>query len=306
MYGFRVYATDLLVAEKWRNMVEPILTPWADYIKCLAYQVEQGRDTQSAKRAEHDGIHLQGFIELTRAIRWTEIKDNFPPGVSFRGCKSASAAFHYCTKEDTRVAGPFSFGSPPVDKKETAWKSARKMLVAGKTPGEVIAEHDFLLGQKTWIDNYYKYCLPAVPDWRNLTITWLWGKTGLYKSRLVWESYPNLYPKDDDWWFDGYTTQDVVLFEEFYGKGIPLSRMLRYLDGYKCMLPVKGAFMAARYTKVFITSNDDPRGTVLVNGVWRRIYYPEESDEKFEAFMRRINTIIEIKEDISGAEYLFG
>lgn len=42
-----------------------------------------------------------------------------------------------------------------------------------------------------------------------------WGATGLGKSRLVREKYPDAYIKGNNIWWDGYDGQPDVIIEEF-------------------------------------------------------------------------------------------
>ena len=48
-----------------------------------------------------------------------------------------------------------------------------------------------------------------------------------------------------------------MLFDDFDG-WVPFRTFLQWLDVYPLLLPVKGGFVVANYTKVYITSNLDP------------------------------------------------
>ena len=79
---------------------------------------------------------------------------------------------------------------------------------------------------------------------------------------------------------DGYNKQDTIIFDDFYGQ-IRMADMLRYLDGYPVQLPIKGGFVWAHWTHVWITSNSDP-------DTW----YTSVPAETVAAFRRRITEII--------------
>ena len=69
---------------------------------------------------------------------------------------------------------------------------------------------------------------------RNLTVHYLWGKTGVGKTRFVMEKYgyENVYRVTNYAHpFDSYHSEPVILFDEFRSD-LPLKDMLKYLDGY--------------------------------------------------------------------------
>jgi hypothetical protein len=65
-------------------------------------------------------------------------------------------------------------------------------------------------------------------------------------------------------WWDGYCGQDAVLIDDFDG-WVPFRTFLQWLDVYPLTLPIKGGFVVANFSRVFITSNLDP--TVWFPGV---------------------------------------
>lgn len=119
----------------------------------------------------------------------------------------------------------------------------------------------------------------STKDFRKLDVEVRWGKAGTGKSRGPREEGAfNVHLGDTEWW-DGYDGEKAVLFDDFYGQ-LKYSRMLQLLDGYQLMLPIKGGFTYAKYTKVYITSNKPPDE-----------WYSGVDDTS--ALMRRITNIIE-------------
>lgn len=123
-----------------------------------------------------------------------------------------------------------------------------------------------------------------VKTWRELTVTYMFGKTGSGKTRSVMEKYgyENCYRVTDyKHPFDTYEGQDVLIFEEFRG-GLKHGDMLNYLDGYPLLLPCRYRNRQACYTKVYILSNIAPDAQ-----------YQNIDDESRNAFFRRIHIVIE-------------
>ena len=94
-------------------------------------------------------------------------------------------------------------------------------------------------------------------EFRKLSVWYLWGKTGVGKTRTVMEryGYKNVYRVTNYTHpFDSYRGEPVLMFEEFRGD-LPTKDMLKYLDGYPLMLPCRYGDKVACFTSVFLVSN---------------------------------------------------
>ena len=124
-------------------------------------------------------------------------------------------------------------------------------------------------------------------EFRQLTVTYLWGKTGVGKTRSIMEKYgyDKVYHvtnyKNP---FDRYDGQDVILFDEFRSS-LPIADMLKYLDGYPLMLPCRFSDRVACYTQVYVVSN------IPMDKQYTNIQYDEP--ETWLAWLRRFNRIEE-------------
>lgn len=121
-------------------------------------------------------------------------------------------------------------------------------------------------------------------SWRDLEVTYIFGKTGSGKTRSVMDKYgyANCYRVTDyKHPFDTYDGQDVLIFEEFRG-GLKHGDMLNYLDGYPLLLPCRYFNRQACYTKVFIITNIAPDEQYVNidresrSAFWRRIHVVKE------------------------------
>ena len=91
-------------------------------------------------------------------------------------------------------------------------------------------------------------------SWRDLTVTYIFGKTGSGKTRSVMDRYGYANccrVADCRHPFDTYDGQDVLIFEEFR-VGLKHGDMLNSLDGYPLLLPCRHFNRQASYAKVFI------------------------------------------------------
>lgn len=131
-------------------------------------------------------------------------------------------------------------------------------------------------------------------SWRDLTVTYIFGKTGSGKTRSVMDryGYENCYRVTDyKHPFDTYDGQDVIIFEEFRG-GLKHGDMLNYLDGYPLLLPCRYFNRQACYTKVFLITNVPPDSQ-----------YMNIDLESRQAFYHRIHRVVRFWGDGRFSEY---
>lgn len=132
-------------------------------------------------------------------------------------------------------------------------------------------------------------------NWRDLETTYIFGKTGVGKTRGIMDKYgyKNCYRVTDyKHPFDTYEGQDVIIFEEFRSQ-LKASDMLNYLDGYPLLLPCRYFNRQACYTKVYIVTN-----------VPLKEQYNGKCDSATrEAFERRIHKIIQYTQEGIMVEY---
>ena len=126
-------------------------------------------------------------------------------------------------------------------------------------------------------------------QFRELAVTYIWGRTGVGKTRGVMEryGYENVYRVTNyNHPFDGYSGEPVILFDEFRSS-LPITDMLKYLDGYPVSLPARYGDRVACFTEVYVVSNI-PMGK----------QYPHiqvEEPETWAAFLRRFQRVYELQ-----------
>lgn len=192
----------------------------------------------------------------------------------------------------------FEFGECPEEHqgKSTAAETIVDMVKDGASNREIV---DAVASAYKDIDkiertrSMYRDALFA-STWRDLEVTYVFGKTGTGKTRTVMEQYgyQNCYRVTDyKHPFDTYDGQDVLIFEEFRG-GLKHGDMLNYLDGYPLLLPCRYFNRQACFTKVFILTNIPP------DEQYRNI-----DKESQSAFFRRIHKVREYGADGNIREY---
>jgi len=255
-------------------------------------QLEQGE-----KGGEQGYKHYQIYIENPSAVRFQTLKNKLPNCHLERRRGTKQEAFDYVTKSETKIGE--SFGNGEIDLTErqgerSDLKHITEMLDNGATEFEIRKAYPTqFLTMKQKIREYiqslkeeqFKHTRRL-----NLEVTYIHGSTGKGKTRFVLDKYgdENVFrmtrygKKEDEEKFDGYSGQDVIIFEEFRSH-ISISNLLNYLDVYGVSLPARYGDKTACYTKVFIISN------WALNEQYKNIQ--AEHPETFKAFLRRIHHI---------------
>lgn len=273
----------------------PLVDPDPDAtVKLFAKEVDYA--VWQLEKGESGTPHFQGYLELAKRARMTGVC-RLLGSVGLKGAHvearkgSQEQAIAYCSKEDTRQAGPWTVGQKAVvtQGSRTDLLDLRNAVKQKRTFMDIM-DDDSLAAS---LIKYHKaagfmraeYELATSPKWRNVEVIVLYGPTGTGKTRQAVEDGAWLWnPSSPEWW-DGYRGEECVCIDEFYGQ-LPMARMLRLLDGHPCRLPVKGAFSWALWTKVYITSNTHPDN-----------WYGEGSgvpDAAKAALKRRITRVVEV------------
>lgn len=157
-------------------------------------------------------------------------------------------------------------------------------------------------------NGFKSYRLETMPERHGRPeIIIIWGRTGCGKSRLVHETLPKAYRKPKGKWWDGYHTQDTVVFDDFYS-WIAYDEILRILDWYPMLVEIKNGYVRLGATKFVFTSNKDPmdwykggfngRPERDRNALWRRfkdfalILHWNDAHEDYEIDERFKNMVL--------------
>jgi len=181
----------------------------------------------------------------------------------------------YVCKEDTRVDGPWEWGTKPIRRNsKTDWES----VWTAAQSGDLLA----IPAQVRVVS--YRTIRAIASDYASVppierTVFVFWGTTGTGKSRRAWdEAGLDAYskcPRSKFW--DGYQSQRHVVIDEFRG-GIDVSHLLRWCDRYPVRVEIKGSSRPLVCEKLWFTSNLDPRE-----------WYPDLDEETKSALLRRFN-----------------
>lgn len=232
------------------------------------------------ERGQEGTEHLQGYIVFGNARALVGVKRLLGDRAHCEICRGTDEqCVAYCSKTDTQMAGPWTFGERLVGQgKRTDLDDAAEEVL--KTGSIVNVKPSMIVRYSKGLTALAKLVKPA--NRAKVDVIVLTGTTGIGKTYNVFDRYPNVYRPlmgNSGIWWDGYDGEDAVLFDEFEGQ-VPVTKMIGYMDPYTIALEVKGGSCWARYTKVFITSNRTPEQ-----------WYPnvkENKPDQFNALARRL------------------
>lgn len=83
-------------------------------------------------------------------------------------------------------------------------------------------------------------------------VEWVYGSTGVGKTKYAYSKSESVYFKDHTMWWDGYDQQEVIIIDDFDGKW-PYRDLLRLLDRYPYQGQIKGGYVKINSKYIIIT-----------------------------------------------------
>lgn len=237
------------------------------WLRYCVWQKEQG-----------DGgtVHYQGYMEFSRAVRLSALRKAVPGAHYEERRGSRDQAREYCRKSD-RLDGPWEWGDWVGGQgTRTDLELSAGMCAAGRSLADIARE------QPSVFVKFHRGLaelrrVSFRPRRRlELKVYLIWGVTGSGKSRYVWDMWgEEVYSlaSQKPVWFDGYDGQKVLLIDEFEGVlEFGREKLLKVLDIYPYLAPVKGGHVYAQWDKIYITSNNDLEAEFRGDtALWRRV-----------------------------------
>ncbi len=222
-------------------------------LRYAIFQLEQG---------DSGTPHVQAYCEFKRPFRLTALQAWFDSHGHWEVArKPREACISYCSKKESHVAGPWTFGedreSGQGERNDIL--GCKRMLDEGFSERQ-IAQQCF----KPWTKYFkafreYRRIVSPSRDFKTQVYVF-WGNTGTGKSRLaklIGDSGSTYWLAPNSHWFDDYEGQETVIFDDFYGS-IPYSTLLRIMDRTELRLESKGGHVDFVAKRLLITSNKQP------------------------------------------------
>lgn len=226
-------------------------------------------------------LHYQGYIEFTKVYALSGLK-KLNPTVSWRNCDaSRTHNIDYCSKEESRVEGPWRFGVEETQqgaREDIA--SLKRLIDEGATELDIWNDCPKEFIKYTRGIKEARRVIQKARDFKTRFEVYV-GPPGCGKSLKAQKENPGAYWKQRSNWFDGLEpNQETVVLDDFYG-WLPFDTVLRMTDRYPLMVECKGGQINFAPKKVVITSNklmhqwwgEETMRHVDINALYRRIDY---------------------------------
>lgn len=221
--------------------------------------------------------HLQCYFQLRSKRTMRQLKH----GVGDRAhCEVARGSPEqnrtYCAKDGTFCEG----GQPRQQGRRSDVSGLVAKFRSGYSWEEAVESDPALVARyPRFVDRLaLKYAKPR--EWAPEVYVY-WGQTGTGKSKRAFEEAQDPYVHSGGQWFDGYSGESDVIFDDFGGSEFKLTYLLKLIDRYPMRVPVKGGFVNWVPRRVFFTSNYCPKE-----------WFPNAKDEHVKALFRRFTKVI--------------
>jgi hypothetical protein len=254
-------------AKHWCFTINNYTNEHKEHLALLFQGVDQGNPSSIANYlvygeevGENGTPHLQGFISFTKRTTFNQCKSHVGTTAHIEVAKGSPAQNRtYCTKE-----GAFTeFGKVPKSAgSRTDLAAFATAIKEGKNNAQLFDLNPAAyLRYRKWIDKLRDDFVHQPRDINKPPrVVVLWGHPGTGKTRFVYDQHEHndIWSWPGDRWFDGYNGQRVALFDDFNGAAFPIQFLLKILDRYPRIVPVKGDFVQWSPDYIYFTSNLDP------------------------------------------------
>ncbi|APA62649.1 putative replication protein [uncultured virus] len=249
----RNYMFTLFVEEKneYLNLKNRLNNKEDTHVKYVICQLES---CPSSGR-----LHVQGYVEFDKMMTIKQVKKILGEKTHLdKRQGTQEQAIKYCSKNDTKIEGPFIIGKKAQQGQRTDLEKTAERLRNGDSIELIIEENGNMLRYIKHMKEYKMLIEKKRDREEPVYVEVIVGDPGSGKTRYVYDKEPDLFVLPEQHgnsiWFDGYQGQEAVIFDDFYG-GIKYSTMLRLLDRYPLRVPIKGGFTQWKAKRIYITSN---------------------------------------------------
>jgi len=225
--------------------------------------------------------HIQGYIQLSNRLDFKEILSRRThKSIHINRCDgTVEENITYCKKDDDWLdMGEPRLAIQGTEKSVQLWKECTDLAKQGKVDLiEHVAPKYYVIYYNTWnkLSSDFKK-VKGVPK----VCLWIFGKSGVGKSRYCFENHPDAFWKQLDKWWDGYKDNRTVVIDDIDDSTLSIRELKLVADRYPLSREVKGSLVYLCNDLLICTSNYSIGAT-----------YVEKPLEHIEAIQRRFTEV---------------
>ncbi len=198
-------------------------------------------------------VHLQCVFYTRDQMTWSGVCRKLP-GAHVEVCQGTLEQNDaYCGK-----GGKFiEWGLAPGQGKRRDLDYTRQAVANGRMTD--VIDHGNLQ-QIRVAQIWQQYNAPKRDKKNPVYVTWLWGEPGVGKSWRVEDMIGEqpFFRKASGKWWCGYSSEDIVVMDDFSLEDFAEKDLLRWWDRYSCRVETKGGSIELNATQFYVTTNYDP------------------------------------------------
>lgn len=231
--------------------------------QCKWWVIQREQCPTTERLHYHFACHLKAAKTFAEVKRMLKI-DAIGTAQSFKfwgGEAGIQRIIKYCSKEETRVEGPWSGGDLP-NKRRRAGEVIIEMIDQRRPDAEIVRMFPFQVRNLGLIRDGLERTT-VMSDRDSMPEVWfVHGAPGVGKTRKFFDMCPDtlivrMPPTHGTWFFNGYRQQRCILFDDANPPTEDnIVDLLRVLDRYPMTVDVKGGHVKFNSPIIGFTSNE--------------------------------------------------
>jgi hypothetical protein len=203
--------------------------------------------------------HIQGYIQLDDNQARTFLHNYFNLQKNGKMDKFHSQGAKGTLKENqdyTSKSGKwFEFGIPKKTGRSDLTYLRDMIEEEPHNIKEIIQLHCSNNQQVRFVENIQKYYFAKRDSNNPPRVFWIYGSTGIGKTRLIYDSFESVCSVSDlKWPGDNYMQEECLLIDDYREEDMTFQRLLKITDRYPYKLALKGGSVQLNSPYIIITS----------------------------------------------------
>jgi hypothetical protein len=205
--------------------------------------------------------HIQGYIQLDDNQAFTFLHNYFSLKKKGKKDKFHIQPANGTLKENqdytSKASEWFEYGTPKKGGRSDLTRIKDMVRETPQDISRIIREECTNLQQLRFAENLQKYYLKPRDHNNPPKVFWIYGSTGIGKTRLVTESFESVCIVSDlKWPGDGYSQEECLLIDDYRNEpdGMSFRTLLRITDRYPYSMAVKSSSVQLNSPYIVITS----------------------------------------------------